>query len=124
MFLTGRMGQVSCIVLFTSLHILLMGFMSSAHSLMPARSVAVTEIYMNHESRSGQDGTRLLCWYKTVLQQSSLHSSKCAYTEDCLGALLFDEALQPLHWRSSPNSGQVTTVLMGHHILRVIMLCP
>ena len=89
--------------------------MSSAHSLMPTRSVAVTEIYMNHESRSGQDGTRLLCWYKTVLQQSSLHSSKCAYTEDCLGALLFDEALQPLHWRSSPNSGQVTSVDGASH---------
>jgi len=65
--------------------------MSGAHSgqsmrLTPAGSIAVLELYMNHESRSGQVRTGLLCWCKAVLKQASLQSSKCAYTEDCLGA--------------------------------------
>lgn len=65
--------------------------MSGAHSgqsmsLTPASGIAVLELYMNHESGSAQVGTGLLCWYKAVLQQASLHSSTCAYTEDCLGA--------------------------------------
>lgn len=81
---------MSCIVLFTSVPIFLVGFMSGAHSgqsmsLTPAGSIAVLEPYMYHESRSGQVGTGLLCWYKAVLQQASLHSSECAYTEDCRG---------------------------------------
>lgn len=68
-----------------------MGFMSGAHSgqsmsLTPASSIAGLELYMNRESRSGQVGTGFLCWYKAVLQQASLHSSKYTYTEDCLGA--------------------------------------
>jgi hypothetical protein len=91
LFVTGRMGQMSCSVLFTSIHIFLMGFMSGVHSgqsmrLTPAGSIALLELYMNHESRRGQVATGLLSWYKAVLQQTSLHSSKCAYTEDCLVA--------------------------------------
>jgi hypothetical protein len=58
-----------------------MGLMSGAHSgqsmsLTLAGSIAVLEIYRNHESRSGLVGTGLLCRCKAVLQQASLHILK------------------------------------------------
>ena len=104
LFLERRTGHISCIVLFTSLHIFLMGFISDAHG---GKSTCLMSVRSDSHSwttpgslRSGLDGTGLFQWDKTFLQRAPSCFTKCAYTEGCSGDLLYAGAFQPLHGRS------------------------
>jgi hypothetical protein len=110
LFLERWEGHISCIVLFTPLHIFLIGFVSNAHG---GKSTSLMSVWSDRHSwttreswRSGLNGTRLFYWDKTFLQRSPLCFTKCAYTKGCPGDLLYDGAFQPLHGRSSLISEQ------------------
>ena len=68
--------------------------------------IAILEPHDNHEWRSGLVVNGLYHRNKVSIQNAPLHSAKCADNADHPGDPLYDGKLQPLHRRSSPNSGQ------------------
>ena len=72
---------------------------------LPA-AVAVLEPHENHEWRNGLAVNGLYQRDKVSVQRAPLRSAKCADKAGRPCDPLYDGELQPLHGRSSPNSGQ------------------
>ena len=69
-------------------------------------AIAILEPKENHERRSGLAVNGLYLPDKASVQRAPLRSAKCAVTAGRPGDPLYDGEFQPLHVRSSPNSGQ------------------
>ena len=119
-----RTGQVSYIVLFTLLHIFswdsyqVLAVASQGVRCRPA-ATAILEPHENHEWRSGLAVNGLYHQDKASVQRAPLRSAKCADNAGRPGDPLYNGELQPLHRRSSSNSGQT---LAGRPILQVVTL--
>jgi len=69
-------------------------------------AIAILELHDNHELRSGLAVNGLHHRDKASVQRAPLRSAKCADNASRPGDPLYDGELQPIHGRSSPNSGQ------------------
>ena len=69
-------------------------------------AIAILEPHENHEWRSGLAVNGLYHLDKVSIQKAPLRSAKCAENAGRPGDTVYDGKLQPLHGRSSPNSGQ------------------
>ena len=69
-------------------------------------AIAILEQHKNHEWRNGLAVNGLYRRDKASIQRAPFSSAKCADTAGRPGNPLYDGELQPLHGRSSPNSGQ------------------
>jgi len=69
-------------------------------------AIAILEPHENHELRSGLAVNGLHHWDKASVQRAPVCSAKCAYNAGRPGDPLYIVELQPIHGRSSPNSGQ------------------
>jgi hypothetical protein len=115
LFLERRTGNIFCIVLFTSLHIFLMGFISDAHG---AKSTSLMSVCSDSHSwttrkswSGGLDGTGLFQWDKTFLQRALLFCKMCLYWRLSRWPSIW-WAFQPLHGRSSLISEQTEDYCM------------
>jgi len=68
--------------------------------------IDILEQHENHEWRNGLAVNGLNHRDKAPIQMAPLCSAKCADNAGRPGDPLYDEELQLLHGRSSPNSGQ------------------
>jgi len=86
-------------------------------------AIAILEPHKNHEWRSGLAVNGLYHRDKASIQRAPIHSAKCTDTAGRPVNPPYDGELQPLHGRSSPNSGHTTTAAFGGGcILQVVTL--
>ena len=94
LYLGRRTGQVSCIVLFTSLHLFSMGFISGARGGQSVRlrhaAIAILEPHENYEWRSGLAVNGLYNQDRASIQRAPLRSAKCANIAGRPGDPLYD----------------------------------